>query len=278
MSGAPGIEPGPPRWEASTVEKSHWNSLFNCLSEPLHCLNFTIFIKGDFFLLYVPVLYSKMPAFRFHYVGGCWDRTPRTVATLALGAPTTRLDLVHLIYTWSGCNIFCRRWTEVFLIKTSGGESGRGREADPTRVAESVARAVGVALSPALTRLKQEGLSPLAVRVTLDQDNVSGHFYGLHAQSTELNRGAPELVQHFRLSGKVTSEQACCPKFDMVWVWQYLSPISVGRKGIISSLKWFLPCLLSLRGSGVEVGTLWLYVRVVRIRVLTNYFSPILII
>jgi hypothetical protein len=74
-------------------------------------------------------------------------------------------------------NSFCRRWTEVFLIKTSGGESGRGREADPTRVAESVARAVGVALSPALTRLKQEGLSPLAVRVTLDQDNVSVHFY-----------------------------------------------------------------------------------------------------
>ncbi len=85
----------------------------------------------------------------------------------------------------------------MFLIKTSGGESGRGREADPTRVAESVARAVGVALSPALTRLKQEGLSPLAVRVTLDQDNVSVHFYGLYAHITELTRGPP--VQYFRL-------------------------------------------------------------------------------
>jgi hypothetical protein len=87
----------------------------------------------------------------------------------------------------------------VFLIKTTGGESGRGREADPTRVAESVARAVGVALSPALTRLKQEGLSPLAVRVTLDQDNVSVHFYGLYAHIPEVTRRPLELVQHFRL-------------------------------------------------------------------------------
>ena len=64
------------------------------------------------------------------------------------------------------------RWTEVFLIKT-GVESGpRGREADPTRVAEGVARAVGVALLPALPKLREEGLSPLAVRVSLDQDNV----------------------------------------------------------------------------------------------------------
>jgi hypothetical protein len=33
----PGIEPGPPRWEeASTLEKSHSNSLFNGYSEHLH--------------------------------------------------------------------------------------------------------------------------------------------------------------------------------------------------------------------------------------------------
>ncbi len=31
----PGNEPWPPRWEASTLEKSNWNSLFNCYSEPL---------------------------------------------------------------------------------------------------------------------------------------------------------------------------------------------------------------------------------------------------
>ncbi len=32
----PGIEPGPPRWEASTLEKSHSNSLFNSYSKHLH--------------------------------------------------------------------------------------------------------------------------------------------------------------------------------------------------------------------------------------------------
>jgi hypothetical protein len=65
------------------------------------------------------------------------------------------------------------RWTEVFLIKTGAEGGPRGRETDPARVAEGVARAVGVALLPALPKLKEEGLSPLAVRITLDQDNVS---------------------------------------------------------------------------------------------------------
>jgi hypothetical protein len=31
----PGIEPGPPVWEASTLEKSHLDSLFASYSEPL---------------------------------------------------------------------------------------------------------------------------------------------------------------------------------------------------------------------------------------------------
>ena len=43
----------------------------------------------------------------------------------------------------------------------------------PARAAESIARAVSVALLPHLHNLKEEGLTPLAVRVTLDQDNVS---------------------------------------------------------------------------------------------------------
>jgi hypothetical protein len=70
------------------------------------------------------------------------------------------------------------RWTEVFLIKTQSENGSRGRESDVTRVAESVARAVGVALLPYLVRLKEEGLSPLAVRIIIDQDNVSSaRFY-----------------------------------------------------------------------------------------------------
>jgi len=64
------------------------------------------------------------------------------------------------------------RWTEVFLI-TTPDPAARGGEPEPTRVAEGVARAVGVALLPHLGLLKEAGLSPLAVRVTLNQDNVS---------------------------------------------------------------------------------------------------------
>ncbi len=32
----PGIKHGPPRWEASIIEKSHSNNLYCCHSEPLH--------------------------------------------------------------------------------------------------------------------------------------------------------------------------------------------------------------------------------------------------
>ena len=64
------------------------------------------------------------------------------------------------------------RWTEVFLLKIPD-QANRSRDPDPTRVAEEVARAVGVALVPLLSDLKKENLSPLAVRVSLDEDNVS---------------------------------------------------------------------------------------------------------
>ncbi len=63
-------------------------------------------------------------------------------------------------------------------------------------------------------------------------------------------RGLPELVQHFRLyrGSSHPRKSAAWPKFDMVW--QYLSPIPVGRRGVISSFKWFLPAVATCRGSG----------------------------
>ena len=67
------------------------------------------------------------------------------------------------------------RWTELFLIKHEGPRSGQER--DPTRIAESVARAVGMALTSHLNTLKEENCTPLAVRITLDQDNVRNYFY-----------------------------------------------------------------------------------------------------
>jgi hypothetical protein len=56
----PGIEPGPPAWEASTLEKSHLDSLFAGYSEPLlelrwrsACGLYNINIK--LFLKFLPV-------------------------------------------------------------------------------------------------------------------------------------------------------------------------------------------------------------------------------
>ncbi len=68
----------------------------------------------------------------------------------------------------------------------------------------------------------------------------------LWAQSKELTRGPPELVKHLS-----------CSKFDMVLL--NLSPIPVGRRGVISSFKLFLPVFATRKGGGgrrpVVVGT-----------------------
>ena len=48
-----------------------------------------------------------------------------------------------------------------------------GEPPDPARASEGVARAVGVALLPSLDNIKSQELSPLAVRVSTEPDNVS---------------------------------------------------------------------------------------------------------
>ena len=41
----PGLEPGPPAWEASTLEKSHLDSLYAGYSEPLLMMRLAPFIQ-----------------------------------------------------------------------------------------------------------------------------------------------------------------------------------------------------------------------------------------
>ncbi len=50
-------------------------------------------------------------------------------------------------------------------------------------------------------------------------------------------------------------KSAACPKFDMVWL--HLWPIPVGRKGVISSFKWFLPALLHIEKGERGWAHLW---------------------
>ena len=65
------------------------------------------------------------------------------------------------------------RWTEVFLMPSKNPEQPVQDGNDPARAAGHLARAICVALTPNLAKLKTDNLSPLAVRINLDPDNVS---------------------------------------------------------------------------------------------------------
>lgn len=70
------------------------------------------------------------------------------------------------------------RWTEVFLLPTKPGgdhqinEDHLSEPEDPAKTAGFLARAVCLALTPHLKKLKEAYLSPLAVRVNLDPENA----------------------------------------------------------------------------------------------------------
>jgi hypothetical protein len=58
----PGIEPGPPAWEASALEKSHLDSLFAGYSEPLLGLRWRS--ARGLYTHYYLVSYLVLPKFR----------------------------------------------------------------------------------------------------------------------------------------------------------------------------------------------------------------------
>ena len=62
------------------------------------------------------------------------------------------------------------RWTEVFLLPTKDNDRD---EEEPSRAAGFLARAITMALASNLKKLKEADLTPLAVRVILDPENVS---------------------------------------------------------------------------------------------------------
>ena len=78
----------------------------------------------------------------------------------------------------SGRNLI--RWTEVFLMPSKNPEQRPGGVQDggddPARAAGHLARAICTALTPNLAKLKNDDLTPLAVRINLDPENVSTIF------------------------------------------------------------------------------------------------------
>ena len=67
------------------------------------------------------------------------------------------------------------KWTEVFILPSSKEcteNNDYNEPPDPSRITSHIAKAISMALLPHLKQLKKEDLSPLAVKVCLDPENV----------------------------------------------------------------------------------------------------------
>ena len=67
------------------------------------------------------------------------------------------------------------KWTEVFILPSSkecSENADFNEPPDPSRITSHIAKAISMALLPHLKQLKKEDLSPLAVKVCLDPENV----------------------------------------------------------------------------------------------------------
>ncbi|XP_062962513.1 zinc finger FYVE domain-containing protein 9 isoform X1 [Cynocephalus volans] len=73
------------------------------------------------------------------------------------------------------------RWTEVFFLENDEQHNCLGDPADHSRLAENVAKAFCLALCPHLKLLKEDGMTKLGLRVTLDSDQV-GYQAGSNGQ------------------------------------------------------------------------------------------------
>ena len=63
------------------------------------------------------------------------------------------------------------RWTEVFFIRTDG-QNTRIEPVDLSRLAEGLATACCLALTPHLDKLKEASLTKIGLRVTIDREQV----------------------------------------------------------------------------------------------------------
>ncbi|XP_074008858.1 zinc finger FYVE domain-containing protein 9 isoform X2 [Numenius arquata] len=73
------------------------------------------------------------------------------------------------------------RWTEVFFLENDEQHNSLSDPADHSRLTENVAKAFCLALCPHLKLLKEDGMTKLGLRVTLDSDQV-GYQAGSNGQ------------------------------------------------------------------------------------------------
>lgn len=73
------------------------------------------------------------------------------------------------------------RWTEVFFLENDDQQNGLSDPADHSRLTENIAKAFCLALCPHLKLLKEDGMTKLGLRVTLDTNQV-GYQAGSNGQ------------------------------------------------------------------------------------------------
>lgn len=79
-------------------------------------------------------------------------------------------------FEWHLINfMFCylNSYPQVFFLENDEQHNGLSDPADHSRLTENVAKAFCLALCPHLKLLKEDGMTKLGLRVTLDSDQVS---------------------------------------------------------------------------------------------------------
>ncbi|CAH1776117.1 unnamed protein product [Owenia fusiformis] len=100
------------------------------------------------------------------------------------------------------------RWTEVFFLKNEESGGHRGEPVDLSRLAETLASATCLALAPYLSKLKEAGMTKLALRATIDNDNV-GYEAGSNGekmQTTYMNALDNELIPVIHNAGSQSQD------------------------------------------------------------------------
>lgn len=110
------------------------------------------------------------------------------------------------------------RWTQVFFIQNESGSS-RWEPMDLSRVAETLATATCIALTPNLNKLNEAGLRKIGLRVTLQPDNVSV-CWGFSLVVRGMHGHGGQMSSNLFTFGCMPSKFHACFSMDyFIWVW-----------------------------------------------------------
>ncbi|XP_026862721.2 zinc finger FYVE domain-containing protein 9 isoform X2 [Electrophorus electricus] len=105
------------------------------------------------------------------------------------------------------------RWTEVFFLQKEKQVNGHSRDANQKRLTEQFARAFCLTLCQSLCLLKEDGMSKLGLRITLDGQKVRTHR--MHRKRMQMytcqevkqsEMGLIQLEQRHSVSGSISEQ------------------------------------------------------------------------